>query len=147
MQFKIIINCIKILYIRILFMEASLLKSLFDAAAFGRRLKKLRIKNNMTQEQLAEKIGTVTSSVSHLENGTHAPSLNTLLSLCKVFGTGVDELLSDSLPVKSAYLDKDIAELIEDCTPLEKQMIKEIIQVTLSALREYNQNESGENDS
>lgn len=122
-------------------MEVNRLKSLFDAADFGKRLKDFRIKNHMTQEQLADKIGTVTSSISHLENGTHAPSLNTLLRLCNVFGIGVDELLSDSLPVKSNYLDKDIAELISDCTPLEKQMIKEIISVTLSTLRNYEEDQ------
>lgn len=109
----------------------------FDSAAFGRRLKAIRKKSGLTQEQLAGRIGTVTSSVSHLENGTHAPSLHTLLKLCDVFNIGVDELLADSLPVKSAYLDKDIAELLADCSPEEKQMIKEIITVTLKTLREY----------
>lgn len=113
------------------------MKSLFDASGFGKRLREFRLKNHMTQEQLANQIGTVTSSISHLENGTHAPSLNTLLRLCNVFGIGVDELLSDSLPVKSNYLDKDISELLADCTPLEKQMIKEIITATLSTLRQY----------
>lgn len=122
------------------------MNSLYDAAGFGRRLKEHRIKNHMTQEQLAEKIGTATSSISHLENGSHAPSLNTLLQLCKVFHIGVDELLCDSLPVKSDYLDKDIADLITGCTPLEKQMIKDIIRVTLSTLRNYERDESERTD-
>lgn len=111
--------------------------SIFDAAGFGQRLRKYRISSHMTQEQLAEKIGTVTSSISHLENGSHAPSLNTLIRLCNVFGIGVDALLADSLPVKSDYLDRDIADLMSDCTPLEKTMIRDIIRVTLETLRHY----------
>ena len=109
----------------------------FDEQGFGRRLRQFRVKNHLTQEALAERIDTATSSVSHLENGTHMPSLRTLIKLCNVLNIGVDDLLADSLPVKSAHLDSDIAELLEDCTPSEKQIFKEIIITTKKTLRTH----------
>ena len=71
----------------------------------------------------------------HLENGTHQPSLKTLISLCGALGIGVDDLLADSLPVRSLHLDRDIAELLTDCSPSEKQIIKDIILTTKKTLR------------
>lgn len=71
---------------------------LFNADKFGEKLRKYRIKNHFSQMELAEKIGSATSSVSHLENGTHSPSLETLLRLSKVLNIGIDEMLYDSLP-------------------------------------------------
>lgn len=109
----------------------------FDASGFGKRLRQFRIKNHLTQEALAEKIDTATSSISHLENGTHSPSLKTLINLCNVLGIGVDDLLADSLPVKSVHLDRDIAALLFDCTPTEKQILKDIIITTKETLRTH----------
>ena len=43
---------------------------LFNAARFGEKLKKYRLKKHLSQMELAEKIDLQTSSVSHLENGT-----------------------------------------------------------------------------
>lgn len=108
----------------------------FDAAGFGTRLKHHRIKNHLTQDDLAEKIDTATSSISHLENGTHSPSLKTLIKLCNALNIGVDDLLADSLPVRESYLDKDIADLLADCNASEKQIIKDIIITTKKSIRE-----------
>ena len=110
----------------------------FDKSGFGRRLKEYRKKKGWTQEQLAEVMNTTPGSVSHLENGTHSPSLNMLISLCEALGIGVDALLADSLPsVKGDYLDADLAGLFSDCTTLEKEIIKEIVITTKKALREH----------
>lgn len=109
----------------------------FDAGGFGQRLRQYRIRNHMTQDDLAEKIDTATSSISHLENGTHSPSLKTLIKLCNTLGIGVDDLLADSLPVRDSYLERDIAELLSDCNPNEKRIIKDIIITTKKTLREH----------
>lgn len=109
----------------------------FDSEGFGRRLKEHRIKNHLSQEELSEKIDAVPSSVSHLENGTHAPSLKTLIKLCTALDIGVDALLCDSLPVTGLYLDKDIASLLADCTKREKQILKDILVVTKQTLRKH----------
>lgn len=53
---------------------------LFNAARFGEKLKKYRLKKHLSQMELAEKIDLQTSSASHLENGT--PKLTEPLCNC-----------------------------------------------------------------
>ena len=103
-----------------------------DYGKLGERLKEARIKKHMTQEELSEKIDSATSSISHLENGTHSPSLKTLIKICNV-----DSLLCDSLPaISSSYLDKDFEKLLADCTVQEKQLLFKISEAAKKTIRE-----------
>jgi transcriptional regulator with XRE-family HTH domain len=52
---------------------------------FGENLRKLRKKANLTQAQLADKIGKSTEFVSKLERSESFPSFNTLVALKEVF--------------------------------------------------------------
>ncbi|MCR5398491.1 MAG: helix-turn-helix domain-containing protein [Lachnospiraceae bacterium] len=110
----------------------------FDAEGFGMRLKQHRIRNHLTQKALAELINTNTSSISHLENGTHSPSLNTLIKLCSVLEIGVDDLLADSLPNRDVFLDMDISKLLSNCTEFEKQVIRDVIIALKKSLKKGN---------
>ena len=51
----------------------------------------------MTQQELAERIGVSTSFVGHVERGTRKASLETLVALSNALGVGVDYLLAGSL--------------------------------------------------
>lgn len=108
-----------------------------DYGKLGERLKEARIKKHMTQEELSEKIDSATSSISHLENGTHSPSLKTLIKICNVLEIGTDSLLCDSLPaISSYYLDKDFEKLLADCTVQEKQLLFKISEAAKKTIRE-----------
>ncbi len=112
----------------------------FDADGFGKRLKMHRVNRHLTQAALAELIDTETSSISHLETGTHSPSLNTLIKLCNALDIGVDDLLADSLPNRSTFLDMDIAKLLENCNNHEKQIIRDVIIALKKSMRSNNTN-------
>ena len=60
---------------------------------FSEILKKLREKNKLTQEQLAEKLMVSKTAVSHYEKGLHNPSLETILKLAGLFDVSIDYLL------------------------------------------------------
>jgi DNA-binding XRE family transcriptional regulator len=45
----------------------------------------LRIEHQLTQKEMAEKLGTSTSAIARIENGKVNPSINFLLKLGKVF--------------------------------------------------------------
>lgn len=62
---------------------------------FGEKLKKLRKENNITQDELAEKIYVTRTAISKWETGTGYPSLDSLKMLSKIFGTSLDDLISD----------------------------------------------------
>lgn len=110
---------------------------LFNATRFGEKLKKYRLKKHLSQMELAEKIDLQTSSISHLENGTHSPSLETLLRLSSVLDVGIDEMLYDSLPaIREHHLDKDIQNLFIGCSAEEKELLLRILQTVKQTLKE-----------
>ena len=59
----------------------------------GNNIRKYRKQADMTQEQLADKLGTTYQSVSRWENGSTYPDMELLPILAKLFGVSVDELL------------------------------------------------------
>ncbi len=62
----------------------------------GSFISALRKEKNLTQEQLAEKIGVSNRSVSRWENGNTLPDLSLMYSICNVLGITMSELLSGS---------------------------------------------------
>lgn len=60
---------------------------------FGNNLKSLRIKNNMTQAQLAQKLGLTKSVISAYETGLRMPSYDVLIHITKIFKVTSDYLL------------------------------------------------------
>jgi transcriptional regulator with XRE-family HTH domain len=65
------------------------------AISFGRRLKTLRERAGLTQEQLARKADVSTSFLSKLEQKDHDPSWTTVQSLAKALGVSTDEFATD----------------------------------------------------
>ena len=62
---------------------------------FAKNLKKLRQDNNLSQEDIAEKLNTSYKTVSHWETGYSEPSLTKLEKLSKIFDVTIDELIKD----------------------------------------------------
>lgn len=60
---------------------------------FGKRLKNLRLKENMTQAQLAAKLGLTKSVISAYENEIRLPSYDILIHIAKIFKVSTDYLL------------------------------------------------------
>ncbi len=62
---------------------------------FEEKLVKLRKARNITQEQLAEKLGVSRQAVSRWEAGESTPDMLNLAGLCKYFGVSSDYLIND----------------------------------------------------
>ena len=58
----------------------------------GKKIRQLRFKAGMTQEQLADKLGIGPQSVSKWENAVAMPDITTLPLLAEIFGTSIDDL-------------------------------------------------------
>lgn len=61
--------------------------------SFPKNLKELRLTNNMTQTQVAEKLKTTQRKVSYWESGKIEPDLDTLISIAELFDVSIDELV------------------------------------------------------
>ena len=60
----------------------------------GRFVAECRRKANLTQLQLAEKLGITDKAVSKWERGVTMPDTSIMLELCDILGISVNELLS-----------------------------------------------------
>lgn len=81
---------------------------------FGIRLKELRKSKNLTQQELAEKIDLVKSSISAYEKCSKYPSIEVLIKLCNYFSVSSDYLLglSDNAELKKYDLSEEQREII-----------------------------------
>lgn len=59
---------------------------------FGKRLRQIRRNRNITQEKLAEAIGTSVEFISLMERGHNAPSFDTLEALAHALEISVKDL-------------------------------------------------------
>ena len=73
---------------------------------FGEKLKKLRTENELTQEELAEKIFVTRTAISKWETDRGYPSIESLKQLSNLFSISIDELISDADVENKHLLDK-----------------------------------------
>ena len=60
-------------------------------------LKNIRKENNLSQEQLAEKLGVSRQAVSKWESGQSYPEMDKVLLICKLFNYNMDELMNENI--------------------------------------------------
>ncbi|MBM6833875.1 helix-turn-helix domain-containing protein [Megamonas hypermegale] len=60
---------------------------------FAQRIKKLRLKNDLTQKDLSDFLVVTPKTVSFYELGQRMPPANVLMKLCQKFNVSVDYLL------------------------------------------------------
>lgn len=102
-----------------------------DYVKLGERVRKQRILNQLTQEQLAERTGISTSFVGHIERGEKKASIETIVALCNAMEVSPAVLLQDSL--SDAVMQSHLAASEEN-----RMLFSDLMQV----LREHNQKEN-----
>ena len=68
-----------------------------DYNIIGSRIKKARMAKNLTQEDLAEKVGVTRQTISKWELEETAPDINQAKKLSKIFNISLDELTNNDL--------------------------------------------------
>ena len=61
-------------------------------ARMKNRLKELRARHDLTQQELAEKVGVRRETITHLEGGNYNPSLELALKIAAVMETEVERI-------------------------------------------------------
>lgn len=64
-----------------------------DQEKIGKFIREIRKKNNLTQNDLAEKLGVTYQAVSKWENGKNIPDISLLKEISKIFNVDINELL------------------------------------------------------
>ena len=92
--------------------------------AIGNFIGKKRKEQNLTQAQLAEKLGVSNKTVSKWENGKCMPDYGVIQPLCTELGVTVSELMDGEEQAQDsirAYDDEQILDLIKRTQALESQ--------------------------
>ena len=59
----------------------------------GKRLKNLRVQKNLTQKQVAERVGLAVSAISSYESGARFPTYQTLIKLASMYHVTCDYII------------------------------------------------------
>lgn len=59
----------------------------------AKNIKRLRVQNNLTQEDLADKMHVTRQTVSNWETEKNQPDIETLITLASIFGTDINEII------------------------------------------------------
>lgn len=74
---------------------------------FSEKLRLLREEHNLSQIELAKKIGVTERTIYNYETNDRIPKIDVVTSIAHVFGVTVDALVSDKEPSSSPDTDKE----------------------------------------
>ncbi len=98
-----------------------------DQIKIGQFIKECRTQNNLTQMQLAEKLGITDRAVSKWENGRAMPDSAIMLDLCKELKITVNDLLSGEVVTMENYnenSEKIILEMVKEKEKNDKLLLR-----------------------
>jgi transcriptional regulator with XRE-family HTH domain len=107
-----------------------------DYAAIGKRVKTARIESKLSQEALAEQASLSVQFLCNVENSHSKASLATYIKIANALGVSIDDLLCDSLNKSRIEFDKQIADVLEDCSDYEVRVLASALRGMKTALRE-----------
>ena len=101
--------------------------------SFAKKLAKLRKDKDLTQEDLAKRIGVGVAQMRRYEKGTSSPTLEIIKNIAKTLGVSTDELIFDENEGVAfvKILDKKLLEqfeIISNLKPHDKEAIKTILE-------------------
>lgn len=96
-----------------------------DVMIRGKRLKELRLKKGLTQEELGREVGVGKSAICCYEKETRNPALETIIEFMNILGVSADYLLGAETIVKTE-VDKDDHKEYRTMTKEEVMFIEEL---------------------
>ena len=79
------------------------------------RLRELRIKSGMTQNEIATKLGVSGQTILNWENGIYEPKISQLIELADLFNVTVDYLIErDNVPSQADIVCKELEKISKE---------------------------------
>jgi transcriptional regulator with XRE-family HTH domain len=108
----------------------------------GKKIYEMRIRRNLTQEELAERIGSVPSYISNIERNNKCPSLTLLTKIVKALDTTYNYLLMDDFEVDK-QIEIKYKDMFREVTKLDESTQKEffnIVEEIIKSLKNIEKN-------
>ena len=85
----------------------------------GTKTKRLRLQNNLTQEELADRCELTKGYISQLENELTSPSITTLEDILNALGTTFADFFKDEKEEKVVFTEAEFIEKVADTHKIE----------------------------
>ncbi|HFU4464097.1 TPA: XRE family transcriptional regulator [Streptococcus suis] len=96
------------------------------AIYIGQRIKDLRLSRNMTQKELAKRIGMGDTTIANYEKGFRSPKKDTLFDLADVFGVSIDDLFPQRTPTTApnSLIEQISDKVVQLTEPNQKNVLR-----------------------
>lgn len=108
---------------------------MIDYSSIGFKVKQARIRNGITQEQLAEAVGVGVTHISHLETGSGTVSLKVFVAIVNYLDCSADELLCKEVKTARPIVNNWLTDLVADCSQAEVKIIADTVTALKQTLR------------
>jgi transcriptional regulator with XRE-family HTH domain len=102
-----------------------------DYKKLGSKIRIVREKKKLTQEQLAEMVELSNNYISNIELNRSIPSLETLVKICNALEITPDYILIDSIYTSKEYIKDEIAQKLNMCNEKSIKIISKFIDLIL----------------
>ena len=103
--------------------------------AIGARIREFRLAQHMSQSTLAEKANISLPHMSKIENGKCTILISTFIRITEVLQVSSDALLRSDIPEVKHLYNSELADLLNDCTPMEIDAILKIVKEVKRSLQ------------
>ena len=93
----------------------------------GEIFKEYRIKNKLTQEKIAEKLGISVKYISRIENGTGGVKVETLVNYMNILGIAPNVVFKDLMTNKNVTFQVNLSQKISELSDDRQHFIDKIV--------------------
>lgn len=109
------------------------IENYIDYALIGERIREARKKKGWSQEKLSEEIDLATAFLSRVERGRSQINLKRLAQISQVLDISLESLITGVNTKSDKYLDKDLYNILINCTPDKQRLIYNIAKIVSGA--------------
>ena len=80
----------------------------------GKKIRRLRLEKNLTQEELADRTELSKSFISQVEREQTSPSIATLVDILQALGTNLRDFFNDETDSQIVFRNADFFEKVDD---------------------------------
>ena len=110
---------------------------MIDIESIGSRVKYHRLRNKISQEELADLAQVSRVHISYLERGERIPSMESFINIANALNVTSDDLLLDNLKRYGTLSDNELLSFMLDCNKTEKAIITKAMKSLKALLSEH----------
>ena len=100
-----------------------------DYKLIGERIREARKEKGLTQEKLSEEIDVTIAFLSRIERGAAQINLKRLAQISTTLDIPIEKLITGTATASINYLDKDLYNILIQCTPEKQRLIYNIAKI------------------